>query len=51
MSWWVLSSESLQEMLQRVAAGEDPALIYLEYYANCHVEGVDDAGRTETEEL
>lgn len=41
MSWWVLSSDSLQEMLQRVAAGEDPWLVYTEYYANCDVEVCD----------
>lgn len=50
MKWWVLPAASLREMLQRVAGGEDPDLIYIEYYANCSVEGVDDAGGQETQE-
>jgi hypothetical protein len=30
----VLNSETLLDMLRRVAAGEDPEMVYLEEYAN-----------------
>lgn len=42
MSWWCISSDSLQEMLYRVAGGEDPDLIYIEYYANTERQEVED---------
>jgi hypothetical protein len=32
--WWVISSETLLDALHRVAAGEDPDLVYLEEYVN-----------------
>jgi len=31
---WVIYSEELLEMLHRVAAGEDPDLVYAEAYVN-----------------
>lgn len=46
MSWWCISSDSLKEMLERVATGEDPWVVYTEYYANSeheHPEGGDNA--------
>jgi hypothetical protein len=36
--WWVISEESIREMLSRSAAGEDPDMIYTEFYANSEVE-------------
>lgn len=35
MGWWAISGESLMEMLQRAHAGEDPDIVYAEFYANC----------------
>jgi hypothetical protein len=32
--WWVIDGDSLLEMLQRVADGEDPDMVYAEEYAN-----------------
>lgn len=34
LGWWAISGEALMDMLRRVAAGEDPALVYAEEYAN-----------------
>lgn len=38
LGWWSISGETLLEMLRRVAAGEDPDLVYAETYANCEIE-------------
>jgi hypothetical protein len=38
MSWWVVSAESFLEALRRAHAGEDPDLLYAEWYANSEVE-------------
>lgn len=32
--WWTISERSLLEALRRVAAGEDPDLVYADMYAN-----------------
>ena len=32
--WWCISSESFITALRRAAAGEDPDLVYAEFYAN-----------------
>lgn len=34
LGWWVIDGESLMEMLQRVANGEDVDMVYAEEYAN-----------------
>ena len=33
-TWWVISSEEFLAALRAVAAGGDPDLIYMEWYAN-----------------
>lgn len=46
LGWWAIAGEAFLEALRRAHAGEDPDLIYAEYYANSdheHVEGDDDA--------
>lgn len=40
MAWWCISSDSIHEMLNRVAAGEDPWIVYAEFYANSEHEEV-----------
>lgn len=32
--WWTISGKAFLDALRRAAAGEDPDLIYLEYYVN-----------------
>ena len=32
--WWTIHGDDLISMMQRSAKGEDPELIYTEYYAN-----------------
>lgn len=39
-SFWVISANDLMVMLRRVAAGEDPDVVYAEHYANSRVEHV-----------
>lgn len=34
LGWWAISGDELLAMLRRVAAGEDPDLVYAEEYAN-----------------
>lgn len=41
LGWWTLSGEQLLLMLKRVAAGEDPDLVYAEEYANAKIEKAD----------
>lgn len=41
LGWWTISGDCLIEMLRRVAAGEDPDLVYAEAYANSDHEHVD----------
>jgi hypothetical protein len=40
--YWVLSGDDLLAMLQRVAAGEDPEMVYVEQYANSDIESFED---------
>jgi len=37
LGWWCISGESLLAMLRRVAAGEDPDLVYAEEYVNADI--------------
>jgi hypothetical protein len=37
-SWWVISAETLMDMLWKAFRGEDPDLVYAEHYANSEVE-------------
>lgn len=39
--WWLLSDVDLLALLRRAAAGEDPALLLLEEYANSEHENVE----------
>ncbi|MFY9588675.1 MAG: hypothetical protein WAT66_14620 [Actinomycetota bacterium] len=41
LGYWVISGESLLEMLRRAFWGEDPDLMYAEEYANCSHENVE----------
>lgn len=41
LGWHVISGEDLLAMLRRVAAGEDPEMVYIEEYANAEVERVE----------
>jgi hypothetical protein len=43
LGWWVISGESIMDMLWRAFAGEDPDLIYAEHYANSEVERAEDS--------
>jgi hypothetical protein len=46
LGWHVISGEDLLAMLRRVAAGEEPDMVYAEEYVNAEretVEGGDDA--------
>lgn len=40
LGWWVIDGASMLEALRRVAAGEDPDLVYVELYANTEREDV-----------
>jgi hypothetical protein len=42
LGWWSISGESLLFMLNRVADGEDPDIVYAEEYANAKREEVAD---------
>jgi hypothetical protein len=39
--YWVLADESFMEALNRANAGEDPDLVYAEFYANSDIEHVE----------
>lgn len=41
LGWHVISGEGLLAMLRRVAAGEDPDMVYAEEYANADHEHVE----------
>lgn len=41
MVWWSISGQALQAMLQRVADGDHPDVVYLEYFANSDREEID----------
>jgi hypothetical protein len=36
--WWTISGDAFYESLVRAHEGEDPDLIYTEYYANSEIE-------------
>lgn len=36
--WWAMSSDAFIAALRRAFAGEDPDLIYAEWYANSDIE-------------
>ena len=38
--WHVISSDDMLRLLRRVAAGEDPEMVYLEEYVNAEREDV-----------
>lgn len=40
LGWWSLSGEDFLTALHRVHDGEDPDLVYVEYYANSDHENV-----------
>lgn len=40
LGWWVISGDSLMEALTRAHAGEDPGLLYAEFFANADSEKV-----------
>jgi hypothetical protein len=39
--WHVISSDQMLSMLRRVAAGEDPEMVYLEEYVNADRDDVE----------
>lgn len=41
MSWWVIHSERILELLRRAADGEDPDALLLEEYANSDSEQIE----------
>ena len=41
LGWHVISGEDLLTMLRRVAAGEDPDMVYAEEYVNAQRETVE----------
>lgn len=36
-TWWHISDTDIMTMLHRVADGEDPDMVYAEFYANSEV--------------
>jgi hypothetical protein len=42
--WWTMHGEDFLKALQRAATGEDPELVYLEFYVNSegetHTDGI-----------
>lgn len=42
LGWHVIAGDHLLETLHRVAAGEDPDIVYAELWANADHERVDD---------
>lgn len=38
LGWWTISGESFLEALRRCANGEDPDVVYAEFYANSTIE-------------
>lgn len=37
--WWVISGDSLMDMLRRVSCGEEPGVVYADELANCEEQG------------
>ena len=46
LGWWAISGDDLLAALRRANSGEDPDLLYAEFYANSDIEQV--AGPDET---
>lgn len=42
-AWCVITEEEIMDMLRRAATGEDPDILYAEFYANADIEEDDDA--------
>ena len=42
LGWWTISGEMFLEALYRVQDGDEPEMIYAEWYANSEVEKFDD---------
>lgn len=42
LGWWSISGNDLLAALRRCAGGEDPDLVYAEFYANATVKAPDD---------
>lgn len=38
LGWWTLSGEEFMKAMRRAHDGEDPEMIYAEYYANSKVD-------------
>ena len=38
MGWWTLSGEDFLEAMKRAHVGEDPDMLYAEYFANATIE-------------
>lgn len=38
MGWWTLTGDDFLAAMKRAHAGEDPELVYAEYYANASIE-------------
>lgn len=38
LGWWTISGEALLDLARRAHAGEDPDLLYAEFYANSQIE-------------
>lgn len=38
LGWWTMSGEEFMAALRRVADGDDPEMVYAEWYANSEVE-------------
>lgn len=41
LGWWVISGEDFGKALRRAHEGEDPAMLYIEYYGNSDVSRVE----------
>lgn len=42
MGWWTLRGEDFLDAMKRTRAGEDPEMVYAEYYANAQIEKHED---------
>jgi hypothetical protein len=40
--WWSISGDAIMDGLRRAHAGEDPDLLYAEYYANSEIVNVEE---------
>lgn len=42
--WWTIHGDDIMSMMERAGKGEDPELIYMEYYANSEHHSFDGDG-------